>query len=418
MNDVINVHPAEAVFPTGDATAPSRGAEAKFRVGDAMRRWCLQLLGPKLKAVILTGSLARNEATWREVDGTIDFLSDAEFVVILHEWADLPWNEAATLISRGAEEELRNVGISCKLSLGAVHESYLSRLGETIFGFELLTCGEVLYGDPKLLLSRAPHADIQVTLEDGWRMLANRTVELLEILPELAAGKALLSDAAQYRLTKLYLDLATSLLVFKREFVAGYQARADRLRELQERDALGDLPFNADQFIEIVCHCAAYKITSMWTGASPFAERKCVGRAIADLLNLWSWELAQMSSTEIGSPDSLLRLHMRNQCMKARLRGWLFAVRREGMVAALHHGLRWFALFRIASPRYCVYAAALNIWNTVQLDDSQNLGVDLGAAGRWLPVVRRTDAPVRNDITGVVSTILWNYLEFLVETRS
>jgi hypothetical protein len=54
----------------------------------------------------------------------------------------------------------------------------------------------------------------------------------------------------------------------------------------------------------------------------------------------------------------------------------------------------------------------------VQLDDSQNLGVDLRAAGRWLPVVRRTDAPVRNDITGVVSTILWNYLEFLVETRS
>jgi len=78
----------------------------------------------------------------------------------------------------------------------------------------------VLYGDPELLLSRAPRADIQVTLEDGWRMLANRTVELLEILPELAAGKALLSDAAQYRLTKLYLDPG--------DLAAGLQARIRR----------------------------------------------------------------------------------------------------------------------------------------------------------------------------------------------
>ena len=417
MNNVINLPPAEAVAPNGDATARSRAAEAKIRVGDAMRRSCFLLLGPKLKAIVLTGSLARNEATWREIDSTVVFLSDAEFVVILHEWADLPSNEAATLISRGAEEELRNVGISCKLSLGAVHESYLSRLGETIFGFELLTCGEVLYGDPKLLLSRAPHADIQVTLEDGWRMLANRTVELLEILPELAAGKALLSDAAQYRLTKLYLDLATSLLVFKREFVAGYRARADKLRELQERAALGDLPFNADQFIEIVCRCAAYKTTSMWTGASPFAERKCVGRAIADLLNLWSWELAQMSSTEIGSPDSLLKLHMRNQRLKARLRGWLFAVRREGIVTALHHGLRWFALFRIASPRYCVYAATLSVWMDVRLNGTEPLKINSKAVRRWL-LIENPSRESKNDVSSLVNAVTWNYQEFLVNTRS
>ena len=417
MNDVINVHPAEAVFPTGDATARSRGAEAKFRVGDAMRRSCLQLLGANLKAVILTGSLARNEATWREIDGTIDFLSDAEFVVILHESAALPSNEAATVISRGAEEELRNLGISCKLSFGTVHESYLSRLGETIFGFELLTCGEVLYGDPKLLLGRAAHADIQVTLEDGWRMLANRTVELLEILPELAAEKALLSDAAQYRLTKLYLDLATSLLVFKREFVAGYQARADRLRELQERDALGDLPFNAEQFIEIIGRCAAYKTTSMWTGASPFAERKCVSRAIADLLNLWSWELALMNSTEDGPPDVLLSLLMRHQAFQARVRGWLYAVRQEGAVACMRHAPQWLRLFRSASPRYCVYAAALRVWMDVRLHGTEPLKINSKAARQWL-LIEDPTRESKNDLGSLANAVIWNYQEFLVNTRS
>lgn len=417
MNDVVNVHPAEAVSPTGDATARSRGAEAKFRVGDAMRRFCLRLLGPKLKAVILTGSLARDEATWREIDNTVDFLSDAEFVVILHEGADLPSKQIATLITRGAEEELRSLGIVCKLSLGAVHESYLSRLGETIFGFELLTCGEVLYGDPKLLLARAPHANIQVTLEDGWRILANRTVELIEILPELAAGKTLLSDAAQYRLTKLYLDLATSLLVFKREFVAGYQARADKLRELQECNALGDLPFNADQFIEIVCRCAAYKTTSLWTGTSPFAERQCVSRAIADLLNLWSWELALMNSTEAGPPDFLLELHMRHQAFQARVRGWLYAVRRGGTVASMRYAPQWLRLFQSASPRYCVYAAALSVWMDVRLNGTEPLKINSKAARRWLLIENPTRGS-KNDFGSLTNAVTWNYQEFLVNTRS
>ncbi len=417
MNDVINVHPVEGVSPTGHATTPSRRAEAKFLISDTMRRWCFQSLGARLKAVILTGSLARNEATWRETDGTVDFLSDAEFVVILHERADLPSKETATLISRGAEEELRNLGVLCKLSLGAVHESYLSHLGETIFGFELLTCGEVLYGDPKLLLGSGPHADIQVSLEDGWRMLANRTVELLEILPELAAGKALLSDAAQYRLTKLYLDLATSLLVFKREFVAGYQGRAAKLRELQERDALGDLPFDAEQFVEIVCRCTAYKTTNMWTGASPFAERKCVSRAIADLLDLWSWELALMNSTEIGSPDSLLKLHMRHQPLLARVRGWLSVVRREATVASMRYATQWLQLFRVASPRYCVYAAALNIWMDVRLNGTEPPKINSKAARRWLLIENSTQES-KNNVDSLVNAVIWNYQEFLVNTRS
>ena len=49
--------------------------------------------------------------------------------------------------------------LSANCDLGAVRESYLSNLGETIFGYELLTCGEVVYGDPEIVLARARIAD-------------------------------------------------------------------------------------------------------------------------------------------------------------------------------------------------------------------------------------------------------------------
>jgi len=66
-------------------SSPSRDGEAKLRIGDTVRRWCLESLGPRLKAVVLTGSLARNEATWRQSGHFMQFLSDAEFIVILND---------------------------------------------------------------------------------------------------------------------------------------------------------------------------------------------------------------------------------------------------------------------------------------------------------------------------------------------
>jgi hypothetical protein len=108
---------------------------------------------------------------------------------------------------------------------------------------------------------------------------------------------------------------------------------------------------------------------------------------------------------------------MRNQRLKARLRGWLFAVRREGIVAALHHGLRWFALFRIASPRYCVYAATLSVWMDVRLNGTEPLKINSKAVRRWL-LIENPSRESKNDVSSLVNAVTWNYQEFLVNTRS
>ena len=433
MNEVANSKTdSNTAAPAVELPFASRDIEAKFRVSDTMLRWCLLGLGARLKALILTGSLARDEATWQQTAQGIHFLSDAEFIVIVKDKAEIPSPELVTLVCSGAEEELRNKGVFCKLSFGAVHEAFLSRLGETIFGYELLTCGEVLYGDPDLLRNRSRYVT-RVSEEDAWRMLANRTVELLEIVAEPIEDAAALSEAAQYRLTKLYCDMATSILVFKQEFVAGYQARSNKLCDLDERGLLSDLPFEVDWFVGLVARCTEYKIAHVWDGPSPFTSRDSVWQAIAVLRSLWAWELSRMHGVAVSSPEAMQQLHMRKQSWMPRLRGWAFVVRRQGARESLRHGLPWLRLLRCASPRYCVYTAGLGAVSSLQMADSgetrQQSATSSGpsqlTAGalqpanilRWLPVpnpLSRT-APSEND---VAKAVLWNYREFLVETRA
>ncbi len=432
MSDVAKANGREPVAPSvteNIALSSSREAEAKFYIGDTMRRWCFQSLGPGLKAVILTGSLARNEATWRQVEGGMQFLSDAEFIVIFKEKHELPSQESVTLICKAAEEDLRNQGVLCKISFSAAYEPYLLELGETVFGYELLNCGEVLYGDPDILLSKTRDTGIQVSEEDGWRLLANRTLELLEIVPELLTGQPELSEAAQYRLTKLYCDMATSILVFKRQFVSGYRSRAEALSSLHERGLLSDLPFDVDSFVHMVASCTEYKIHQVWDGPSRFLTPASVPEAVAVLRSVWAWELAQMNGVARSSVQTVLRLHMRNQELRTRLRGWAFVVRRRGVLDSARYGWRWLHLMRTASPRYCVYAATLSFWSNLELQVSglsfpaSSGNVDnsrpeiLGSARDWLPVPNPFGSSGA-DSKELAKAILWNYEEFLVETTA
>ena len=399
----------------------------KSLITETMRQWCLHTLGGRLEAVVLTGSLARDEATWQQTDHGVRFLSDAEFIVILSDKAAIPSQAQVTLICSGAEEELRNNGVLCKLSFGAVHESFLLNLGETIFGYELLTCGEVVYGDPEILLSRA-RSVTGVSQEDAWRLLANRTVELLEIVPELVNAREPLSEAAQYRLTKLYCDMATSILVFQGEFVAGYKARAAKLCQLHEQGLLSGLPFNECWFVDVVGRSTKSKITHSWEGPSPFSTLDSVQQAITVLDSLWTWELAQIHGATLPSAYDMLRLHMQKQSLKARLRGWAYAARRRGALDSLRHCWRWLRLLQSASPRYCVYAAGLqavssfkfpvsSTANTSRLGQLETQNSKLETISRWLPIVNFSVRTLPDE-KDLAEAVLSNYREFLVETRS
>jgi hypothetical protein len=118
---------------------------------------------------------------------------------------------------------------------------------------------------------------------------------------------------------------------------------------------------------------------------------------------------------------------MRKQKLKERLRGWAFVARRRGVADSLRHCWRWLRLLTFASPRYCVYAAGLNAVSSFEFSVSdetkqQSVSTSSGIGQvttvlHWLPIANPL-ARTALDEKGVAEAILWNYHEFLVETRS
>jgi hypothetical protein len=143
-------------------------------------RACEQRYGSRLRAVILTGSLARDEATVLCSDGRHRVLGDADFLLTFNRKAKLP--SAAEIKSLGEEvtDSLERQGVTCTVHLAAVRPSYVARLPAHIFSYELRHTGRVVFGDEGILELVPEFSPAQMDREDAWRLLSNRMIEWLE----------------------------------------------------------------------------------------------------------------------------------------------------------------------------------------------------------------------------------------------
>src|SRR5579863_572982 len=73
--------------------------------------------GSALRAVILTGSLSREEATMLEKDGGWQCLSDAEFLLLFHEGFRLPSAAVVLAVGKRVEACLAARNVQCHISL-------------------------------------------------------------------------------------------------------------------------------------------------------------------------------------------------------------------------------------------------------------------------------------------------------------
>lgn len=380
--------------------------------------------GSGLRAVILTGSLSREEATTLEKDGGWQFLSDAEFLVLFHERFRLP--SAADMLSAGKQVEtaLAERNVQCHISLSACHVDYLSDLRPHIFAYELRECGDVVWGDRSVLQSIRGFSTADIPLEDGWRLLSNRMVEHVE---EIAAWERLspgIHGKLFYSTVKLCLDAATSLLLFAGCYEATYWRRAERLQELsrnQNEIQRLSLPFSLQEFAELVSFCTRLKLSperESWKEAPWAFWETAVGCAA----QLWDWELARM--TRISTPPSseeLMAHWMKSQSLIRNLHGWSYVLRRSPWRASLVYWPRWAWQALQGSPRYQVYAEARTLFGRLpairkQESEGNSEGSELPFQGSHLPLARggRERAGWRK----LALEIGWNYHCFLEDTRA
>jgi len=348
------------------------------------------------------------------------FLGDAEFLAIVDEGA-LPTAGERLKLQRQIQDALLARRVKCPITLAIENRTFLSRLRPHIFAYELRTCGEVVWGPPEILSLIPDFSPSAIPLEDAWRTLCNRLIEQLEMVVEFAGRPEPLPPGIHYRTVKLYLDMATSLLLFAGAYAPTYRVRAQNLRALAQRPASrNEWPFSLEPFAREVTRCTKWKLGAGESGARVNWDFWQTAVDYARLL--WHWELARMSDAPMQLPARvLLQRWMRLQPFLDRSRGWAHALRKQGWYRNWRDWPRWGWMGWQASPRYWIYGAAAELsFRLPQLVGREQLVPDVSweELHEWLPV---RDFPQRTAPTGwrdLAAHIVWNYKEFLVDTRS
>ena len=309
----------------------SKTGALRETIGAQAARLCFQTHGKSLRAVVLAGSLARDEATLVEEKKSWRLLGDAEFLLIFHARAPLPPKVAMSFLRQNIATSISRLGITGEVCLGAAHPNYLRNLRPDIFAYELRNCGRVVGGDSEILTNIPSFPVSDIPLEDSWRLLSNRMVEQLEALEGLEQRPKVLPRRLLYRTIKLYLDMATSFLLFAGEYAPSYLERERRLKSLAEtRSEDSSFPFDLRRFCDRVSECTRWKLSGAELNTSSYLTQPAeLGfswweEAVGYAQLLWRWELACLAGTTVqASNQELMERWMKSQPASRRLRGWL-----------------------------------------------------------------------------------------------
>jgi len=381
-------------------------------IAAALVQLCRESFGGGLRAVVLTGSLARNEASFARKGEQTILLSDAEAIVVLHDGTPLPPRQATQALCGLVERRLAALGIRVHISLSMVHAEYLRRLPPHIFSCELRACGRVLYGDAAMLEQIPRYTAAELSPEDAWRILGNRLVEQMESSAEMN-----IESSPRYRCIKLCLDLASSLLAFSGRFQPGYRNRLTCVERLALTAEASQLPIPIHEFLPLLRLCTTIKLQ---TGSDEFAN-DLTHQVTRWAWQTWLWELQQLSgsgsiacypATQDAAKEMICRFG-RSQGAAKLIRGWLYAARRTGWLRSMRHSPRWLRLLALGlTPRHAVYLAACQ-WQHARCEEI-SVGASKCIDGSLLPVLHEPMSTAAE----AARQLVWNYQEFVTETRS
>ena len=390
-------------------------------------RACRHAYGAHLRAIVLTGSLARDEATIVESDGKRKVQGDAEFFLFFHDQTVLPGAAALRRSVDEIESSLLQQQVRCRIGLSAVQTRYFRNLRPHIFAYELRKWGTVVWGDSNVLALVPEFAASEIPLEDGWRLLCNRVIELLEVVPGAVADSKDGGRDLRYRTAKLYLDMATSYLVFRGAYSPSYRERNERLIQLAKESSPGeDVPFSLRDFANRVAISAGYKLTgsipeeSFLTLSESNSGFDLWKDCLTFALGLWRWELTRLAGVQADLSDrELMQAWMQRQPFSQRLRGWLYVARKQGWVRSWADWPRWVRLAWQASPRYeTVMELASRLVRSGGLPNMALESRESWQEPRDRLPKKDLFASLHVDWRVVVHEIAWNYHAYLEKTRA
>lgn len=399
-----------------------RKNEVVQKICDAVAAECNATFGDRVMSLIMTGSAARGEATIVNSGNNWKLLGDAEFLVVVQRRSGAADAVYAEAVKRESAKKLVDQGIELLIDLAVVGVSYLKTLPPHIFSYELRACGRIISGDPGILGLIPQFTARDISREDAWRLLCNRMIEQLEFVDELERSALQLTPSLHYATIKLYLDMATSYLAFSGNYAPTYRERAERLATFAEK-AGNEAPFPLRKFAIQVAECTSWKLTGDEVGCDRRVE--LWHEAINYMRRLWRWEMIQLTNNRDGLTIAGLSARLASQQkMEQRLRGWMSLVKRRGWLKSSPQWPRWVRLSFHSTPRYLVYQVAAEVaFRLPCLVKHSGQAPRLDVAWGEIQALLPERAPQSNSRSGaiwrgLVDDVLWNYGQFLRDTRA
>jgi len=130
-------------------------------------------------SLILTGSLARNQESYKTINGVTYIESDVDLILVVNRKALLKSLILARRLSKKLTSELRKTYLLSHVSFAVTTEHSLIRSPPSIFYHDIANNGKVLFG--KEICKNLIHYDIQkIPDKDIYILIFNRMVETLE----------------------------------------------------------------------------------------------------------------------------------------------------------------------------------------------------------------------------------------------
>jgi hypothetical protein len=305
--------------------------------------------------VILTGSLARGEGSVISGGNDLHSLSDMEFLVSLgnSQSCDVLVRELACL-EDAANEAVTAAGIKCKAEFTYALHRYYVNARPSIFAYELKTHGKLVQGDEDLLALVQSFSAKDIPRIDAFYLLCNRMVEQLErFCLFFLSGKSCPEQVFRYAILKGYVDIATSVLVFNRQFVPSYQGRRDLFCKSEALSNIGII--GIDRLRERVDYWTRTKLKPA-EGAliyrpeeSPLQEWLELATMVS---HIWHWELRQLicgkTENTVLMQRQFIRFGQFGQIMRNRIKFLLTALKRKELNLSM-------VPFLAGNPRHVLY---------------------------------------------------------------
>ncbi len=359
------------------------------------------------RALILTGSAARQEATVLTTAAGTLWLSDLELMVVVPDGEALIQISARLkLLASRIQESLAASGVFVEVDLAPTPEGLFRRLRPTMFTYELRSNGRQLFGEVEYLREIPNFGWDRFPKEEAWGLLSNRMVEWLDF--RTAPRRRSLAEQF-YALVKQYLDLITSLALLSDHYAGTYQGRAQALGRMdswlsENIPALPQAPLLEGGRLALDFKRRPDAPEYHWILGQDGGDLEAGLRAAGWIWmleslptlqeTLWDWELGRLSGVKIRDRADLFRAVRMLHGWRARLTGWgKLTVRRP-----LRSGGRYFGrlarLYWRGAPRALVYLCA-----RLLLDETDPAVPGMvrrrlpvlyaGAAGDWRDLARQ-----------------------------